>query len=179
MRAGVMLLLAKDMAGYREHATQMLQKFELPPNAYAAERTAKLLVLPIEPIGDEGTASKLAAFGTQNSGESPWSMYFPTTEALVKYRYGDIDTALALIQISRTRNRPGQNRPGVAQMLNHVIEGLCWAAKGEKQNAREALERADEYLKPFRIRPTSIDDSSQHDWFIGQMLYDEARSLIE
>ena len=63
--------------------------------------------------------------------------------------------------------------------LNHVIEGLCWGAKGEKQKAREALAKADEYLKPFLIRPTSIDDSSQHDWFIGKRLYDEAKQLIE
>lgn len=179
MRAGVMLLLAEDRDGYREHAKAMLEKFRLPPNAYAAERTAKLLILPEQPIGDEKTASDLAAFGTKYSGRSPWSMYFPTTEALVKYRFGEFDKALELIEISRNRNRPGQNRPDVAQMLNHVVEGLCWGAKGEKQAAREALQKADEYLRPFRIRPTSIDDSSQHDWFIGQMLYDEAEQLIK
>jgi tetratricopeptide (TPR) repeat protein len=177
MRAGVMLLLAGDMAKYREHTQEMLKRFEHPPNAYVAERTAKLCVLPTEPIGDKETVSRLAEFATENSEDSPWSMYFPMTEALVKYRYGDYDAALRLIDASRARKRPGQVRPDVAEMLDHVIEALCWAAIGDHQRAEAALGKADEYLQPFVERPLRVDDSTQHGWFIARMLYDEAKSL--
>ena len=179
MRAGIMLLLAKQNEKYREHALEMLDHFGDDGNAYEAERTAKLLVLPKEPVGDQQTAERLAAFGTENSGNSPWAMYFPTTEALVKYRYGEYDAGLTLIEQSRNRNLPGQDRPDVAEMLNHVVEALCWAAKGESRKAKSALNSADEYLDPFREHPTTVTDSSRHDWLIGQILYEEAIERVQ
>ncbi|WP_286178419.1 D-arabinono-1,4-lactone oxidase [Rhodopirellula sp. JC639] len=105
-----MLLLAGDMARYREHTQEMLRRFEHPPNAYVAERTAKLSVLPTEPIGDKETVSRLAKFATENSEDSPWSMYFPMTEALVKYRYREPFENLAEI-LARSMGRLFRVRP--------------------------------------------------------------------
>ena len=147
-----MLLLTGDRDGYRALCREMLEHFDGELRGLDAGRILNICLvlphavktesLPTQPFIDDFNRY----LDTTHAFWDPWG-----TQALLAYRSGDAKTALK--HVGRSRNRPGGNGVSDSQWttLNLCVEALAHDDLGQKQQAREALDRARELLEEIRL----------------------------
>ena len=172
MRAAVLLRLAGDETGYEQHMMEMVKRFTDTDSAAHAERTAKLCALPKEPQGEQVTVERLADLGVQ-SGKGDGASFFPCARALVHYRYGEYDQAIAATRQSDRLN-PGR-RQHVVYAINRILEAVSQAKRGEINDAYRAMQQGSAALRQRLSNAEWLYGAfSWHDWMICKLLHDEA-----
>jgi len=178
MRGGVMLLLAGDRMGYQAFIEYMIKTLKDTEFVYAQERVAKMCVLPKDPIGERAFVEELVDKSVRDSADSPWAEYFPSTQALVRYRYEKYEQALNSIDDSNKINKTTNQSEDVTT-INQLIEAMCHARLGNQDKAKDAFRSADERLRRELANPDLVRDGSfWHDWMIAKLLHDEARAVL-
>lgn len=177
MRGGVARLLAHDPMGYQGLIESMIEQFEGTDSIYESERLAKMCALSKRTVGKQAFVEGLIDQAVRESGESPWAEYFPSTQAIVLYRYGKYDKALEAVAASEEINETAKSQDVTA--INAVVAALCHARLGNAEKARTALERGDKLLRQALSDRNLVRESGYwHDWMIAKLLHDEARQVL-
>lgn len=178
MQAGICLLLAKDRMSYQPLVEDMLERFKESGSYYRTERTVKMCVLPTDPIVMRETAFEMIDRAVRASGSSPWAQYFPSTQAMVRYRYGKHSEALESIASSdRLNERIGPSQDVTA--INRFLEALCRAKLGDRDKAQAAYDHGETILCEVFADPELIREHGfWTDFLIAELLRREADSVL-
>ena len=130
------------------------------------------------PVGNRESLKTLAANSFNRSVGLDWSAYFPSSTALLHYRYRDYDTALAHVQESRRRNNNPNFRPHLPELMNGAVESMCLTGKIKLTEAEAALAKTEALMDSMRGAPISNGANMFHDWLVAELLYLEAREAI-
>lgn len=180
MRGGVALLLAENPMAYQDLIDNMLKQFADAESAspYDRERVAKMCVLSKRKIGKQEEVERMIDKAVSDTEGSSWAEYFPSTQAIVRYRYGKYKAALeSIAESDRINDRAGSDD---VTAINRAVEALCRAKLGETEQARAALLEANQRLREALAERDLVRDSGYwHDWMIAKLLHDEADALLK
>jgi WD40 repeat protein/tetratricopeptide (TPR) repeat protein len=166
-----------DVAGYRRHCHEMLERFGQTTDPVVAERISKACLFAPLPCADRDAARRLAERAVamaraQGHWVLPWVL---VAEGLADYRDGRFQDALARVDECLARGPADWNRTLPALL----IRAMAQYRLGRGGEAREALGRADETFRKQRPRHDSGDlGANWHDWLICEALRREAGVLI-
>lgn len=178
MRAGVALLLADDRKAYEKWVQKMIEQFEGEKEDYCAvERVAKMCVLSTKLIGKREYVEALADQSVRDSDENPWHQYFPSTQAIVRYRLGKYPGAMAAAYHSNLINEKANSKDVTA--INNAVLALCHIKRGDRAEARALLSQANRAMNEAFSDPDLVRiPGFWHDWMIAKLLYEEAVALL-
>lgn len=178
MRCGVALLLAKDHKTYKSWVEKMAKQFAGSESYYAVEKVAKMCTLSRDAIGKKDDLTKLAATSVRNSKKSPWAAYFPSTQAIVHYRFGKYDDALKSVRHSDELNKRSLFKHVTA--INLAVAALCRIKQGKPDEAIKSLKIVNMQLRRILADTQLVQRQGYwHDWMIAKLLYEEAVGLLE
>ena len=148
-RCAPVMLLAGDVAGYRDVRDQLLKRFGDATDAYVAERVAKACMLePLPPTlvaAVTALTDRAVASGSLRTG----GLYFEYARGFAAYRAGDPATARTWLgKCQSAADWPTIMRAVRAQAA--VVEGLTHRQQKDEAAARKAFDRAIELGRPDR-----------------------------
>lgn len=173
MRHGVALLLARNVMQYGPWVEEMTRQFEGTDDHYAIERVAKMCVLSKIPVGGKDDVLNLADLSVRRSQGKSWSEYFPSTQAIARYRFEDYKGAMEAALISDRINQESHSDDVTA--INRAVVALCHIKQGNQEEAQKLLKQVNAQLREIFADSELVRTPGYwHDWMIAKILYDEA-----
>ena len=184
-RLAPLLLLAGDVAGYREHRRAMLERFQPTKDTddyLTMQRTAKAcLLLPTE--GDDlRMAGELADTAVQlrEAPASPWLDGSKFSKGLADFRRGDFATVVATLRLVATLHPATDRRYNSAQ--SYAVLTMALHRLGEPTQARESLAKgmqlAAANVPPYDSKFVGAVGFNWQNALIAQLLLREAQALL-
>jgi serine/threonine protein kinase len=166
--AGAALCRTKDWAGLTTLCDRMASHFADTTDPVDAERTCRMCSLRPGVIGHDRLPYEAMTRETEHEWFPPWRY---STEALMAYRRGRVEEAVAFAHRSRAEKAVlTENSAAFVAMINGSVLALAYQDLGDLDAARVELDIAAQALADLKDRRLE---------FHVETLYDEARAAFE
>ena len=181
MKLGILLAQIGKNDRYRHHCKALLEQFARTSSNSSADMTLKTCcLLGPGPAGDQAQLARLADVATAGDPAQQWYEWFLMSKGLHEFRAGRIEAALTACRATR---RPSGSASGDVNALAatvFAIEGMALHRSGDPSGAHRSLVEANNLIEkgPLFQGGGHFGDSWS-DWLVAQVLYREARALLE
>jgi hypothetical protein len=172
-RLATLLVVSKDLSGYRQLCRAMLEKFKGTNDPYIANRVAKACLILPSSGADLKEIAVLADTAVREGANIAYLPWFQVTKGLAEHRFGRFTNSLEWAQKISFGENPRRDAEACAilAMAHYRLQQL--------DEARSAL------AKGVEIADTKLPKAESGDigedwwnWIIAQALMDEANNLI-
>jgi len=181
MRLAILLARIGEADRYRDHCTELLDRFGASSANIEADQALKMCcLLGPGPVGDSARLARLAEVAVSGDPAQPWYEWFLVTKGLYEYRAGRFDAAVKTCRASRPRIKAGSGNVDTLAAAVNAIEAMALHRSGDAGGTRRCLAEAKKLIDE-KLSVLDGGDLGQwwHDRLVAQLLYREAESLIQ
>lgn len=177
-----LLVKLGDLNGYEQHCRYLMAHANLGGDPSLADRAAKSCLLTPRQVVDLTQLESLVE-QVLTADEIHWATkYFQLLKSLHAYRIGAFHEALQAGARSRSlaagANRESEDFYVIA--TDHAIEAMAHYRLGRSEPARSSLSEAERLMREKFPKLSSGDlGENWNDWLIAQILFREAKELLE
>ena len=172
-RLATLMVANKDIEGYRHLCQQIVDRFKLTDQPFAADQMAKdCLILPASGV-DLGPVGAMAELAVTKGQLSPAYTFFQCCKALAEYRQGHFDGAVKWARIVSANPYP------YSQAEAYAILSMGQYQLNQVDDARAQLANCEKVIQTQLPASGSRDlGTDWRDWIIGHALFTEAQNLL-
>ena len=181
MRLGILLASIGEADRYRDLCRQLLDQYAGTSDIYEADETLKTCcLLGRARSAKRPSSARLADVAVSGDPTQRWSEWLLLASGLQKYRAGRFDAAVTTCRASRPRGNSGSGDVDALAVTTISIEAMALERSGDAAGARGLLAEAKKLIDEKLVVLSGGELGEWwHDRLAAQLLYREAKSLLE
>jgi tetratricopeptide (TPR) repeat protein len=170
---------AGELDAYRKQCREMADRWSRSKDGSVADYVAKACLLRPDSGVDPKQVADLIEVLAGVNGKTAWYEWMEMGRGLHAYRSGRWGDALALCADSRARSATGLGGRAYLAAADHAIEALAHHRRKDPDKAKASLAAARRLIEEAFPTPADGPLPFPNDALIAQLLYREARALVE